>query len=98
MLIGAIADDSTGASDLANTLTRQGLRTVQTVGIPRTAALDGEACVVSLKTRSIPAGEAVAQSLQACRWLRERGARQILFKYCSTFDSTPEGNIGPVAE
>jgi uncharacterized protein YgbK (DUF1537 family) len=98
MLIGAIADDSTGASDLANTLTRQGMRTVQTVGIPRSATLEAEACVVSLKTRSIPAAEAVAQSLEACRWLRARGARQILFKYCSTFDSTPEGNIGPVAE
>lgn len=98
MLIGAIADDFTGASDLANTLTRQGMRTVQTVGIPRSAPLEAEACVVSLKTRSIPAPEAVAQSLEACRWLRARGAGQILFKYCSTFNSTPEGNIGPVAE
>jgi 3-dehydrotetronate 4-kinase len=97
MLLGAIADDFTGASDLANTLTRQGMRTVQTVGIPASAPLDADACVVSLKSRSIPADEAVLQSLQACRWLRARGARQIVFKYCSTFDSTPEGNIGPVA-
>jgi uncharacterized protein YgbK (DUF1537 family) len=98
MLIGAIADDSTGASDLANTLTRRGMRTVQTVGIPRSAPVEADACVVSLKTRSIAPEEAVRQSLDACRWLRQRGARQILFKYCSTFDSTPEGNIGPVAE
>jgi uncharacterized protein YgbK (DUF1537 family) len=98
MLIGAIADDFTGASDLANTLTQRGMRTVQTVGIPNADPADTDACVVSLKTRSIDPAEAVRQSLAACRWLRQRGARQILFKYCSTFDSTPEGNIGPVAE
>jgi uncharacterized protein YgbK (DUF1537 family) len=98
MLLGAIADDFTGASDLANTLTRQGMRTVQTVGVPASAPLDADACVVSLKSRSIAAEEAVRQSVQACRWLRAHGARQIIFKYCSTFDSTPEGNIGPVAE
>jgi uncharacterized protein YgbK (DUF1537 family) len=98
MLIGAIADDFTGASDLANTLTQRGMRTVQTVGLPQADPVDADACIVSLKTRSIDPAEAVRQSLEACRWLRRHGARQILFKYCSTFDSTPEGNIGPVAE
>jgi uncharacterized protein YgbK (DUF1537 family) len=99
MLIGAIADDFTGASDLANTLARGGMRTVQFVGVPDGAGDAGaEAGVVALKSRTIPAAEAVAQSLAACEWLLARGCRQILFKYCSTFDSTPAGNIGPVAE
>jgi len=97
MLLGAVADDFTGASDLANTLARGGMRTVQFVGAGQGAA-DCEAGVVALKTRSIPAAEAVRQSLEAARWLLEQGCRQIVFKYCSTFDSTPEGNIGPVAE
>jgi|HigsolmetaAR203D_1030402.scaffolds.fasta_scaffold00274_5 uncharacterized protein YgbK (DUF1537 family) len=104
MLLGVIADDFTGASDIANTIARgmdgrQGLRTTQYLGIPREAAgAEVEAGVVSLKSRSIPAGEAVAQSLKALEWLRAQGCRQIVFKYCSTFDSTPAGNIGPVAE
>lgn len=103
MLLGVIADDFTGASDIANTLARGwrqgGLRTVQYLGVPSDkAAPDCEAGVVSLKTRSIPPQQAVAQSLTALRWLRDQGCRQIVFKYCSTFDSTPEGNIGPVAE
>ena len=97
MLLGAIADDFTGASDLANTLAKGGMATVQFVGVPREAA-DCEAGVVALKTRSIPADEAVRQSLAALDWLQAQGCRQILFKYCSTFDSTPAGNIGPVAE
>jgi 3-dehydrotetronate 4-kinase len=98
MLIGAIADDFTGASDLANTLARGGMRTVQYVGVPAGAQDSGaEAGVVALKSRTIPAAQA-AQSLAACDWLIARGCRQIIFKYCSTFDSTPEGNIGPVAE
>ncbi len=103
MLLGCIADDFTGASDLANTLTIHGMRTVQTIGVP-TAALPAagadhaDAVVVALKSRSIPADQAVAQSLAALEWLLAQGARQILFKYCSTFDSTPAGNIGPVAE
>jgi 3-dehydrotetronate 4-kinase len=99
LLLGCIADDFTGATDLANNLVRSGMRTVQTIGIP-THALDTDvdAVVVALKTRTIPAADAVAQSLDALRWLREQGARQIYFKYCSTFDSTPAGNIGPVAE
>ena len=98
MLLGCIADDFTGATDLANTLTRRGMHTVQTIGVPAGEAPKADAIVVALKSRTIPAGEAVAQSLAACRWLKDSGARQILFKYCSTFDSTDAGNIGPVAD
>ncbi|MGL4976039.1 MAG: 3-oxo-tetronate kinase [Bosea sp. (in: a-proteobacteria)] len=99
MLLGCIADDFTGASDLANTLAKGGMATTQFVGIPsKPADAACEAGVVSLKSRTIPASEAVQQSLQALDWLLAQGCRQILFKYCSTFDSTPEGNIGPVAE
>ena len=99
MLLGSIADDFTGASDLANTLAKSGFRTTQFIGVPeKPAAPDCEAGVVALKSRSIPAADAVAQSLAALGWLRAQGAEQFLFKYCSTFDSTPEGNIGPVAE
>ena len=104
MLIGVIADDFTGASDIANTLAKgnggtPGLLTTQFMGIPKVQAPENcEAGVVSLKSRSIPADEAVAQSLAALAWLKEQGCSQIIFKYCSTFDSTPAGNIGPVAE
>ena len=98
MLLGVIADDFTGASDIANTLARGGMATTQFLGIPHTAAVACEAGVVALKTRSIPAADAVAQSLAALRWLQGQGCRQFFFKYCSTFDSTPEGNIGPVGE
>ena len=99
MLLGVIADDFTGASDIANTLARGGLRTAQFVGIPRQPARqDVEVGVVSLKTRSVVASEAVRQSLDALRWLLAQGCQQIVFKYCSTFNSTPDGNIGPVAE
>ena len=99
MLLGAVADDFTGASDLANTLARGGMATTQFVGIGVDDAPAGcEAGVVALKTRSIAPQEAVRQSLEAARWLLRQGCRQIVFKYCSTFDSTPQGNIGPVAE
>ena len=99
ILLGCIADDFTGATDLANNLVRGGMRTVQAIGVPADAPPDGvDAVVVALKSRTIPAREAVAQSLDALRWLREHGARQVYFKYCSTFDSTPHGNIGPVTE
>lgn len=100
ILLGAIADDFTGATDLANTLTRQGMRVIQTVGVPREGidAGDADAIVVALKSRTVPVGDAISQSLQALEWLKERGGRQIFFKYCSTFDSTDEGNIGPVAD
>ena len=98
MILGCIADDFTGATDLANTLTRRGMHTVQTIGIPKNVAPDADAIVVALKSRTIAAADAVAQSLAACRWLKAHGARQIFFKYCSTFDSTDQGNIGPVAD
>ncbi len=100
MLLGAIADDLTGATDLALTLAREGMRTVQTVGVPPVdfefAGID--AVVVALKSRTIPAADAVALSRGALVCLSGAGARQIIFKYCSTFDSTPAGNIGPVTE
>ena len=99
MLLGVIADDFTGASDIANTLAKGGLAATQYLGIPSTRAAEScEAGVVALKTRSIAAADAVAQSLAALAWLKDQGCRQIVFKYCSTFDSTPEGNIGPVGE
>ncbi len=99
MLLGCIADDFTGASDLANTLAKGGMATTQFVGVP-----DGRRrCRLRGRCRRAeepddPGGEAIAQSLHALDWLLAQGCRQILFKYCSTFDSTPEGNIGPVAE
>jgi uncharacterized protein YgbK (DUF1537 family) len=98
--LGCIADDYTGASDLANTLTRAGLRTVQTIGVPADdlALPDVDAVVVSLKSRSIDAGTAVEWSRAAEKWLRGRGAAHVLFKICSTFDSTDKGNIGPVMD
>jgi uncharacterized protein YgbK (DUF1537 family) len=99
MLLGAVADDFSGASDLANTLSLGGMRTMQFVGAGSgEAPEDCEAGVVALKTRSIAAGDAVCQSVETARWLLRQGCRQIFFKYCSTFDSTPAGNIGPVAE
>jgi 3-dehydrotetronate 4-kinase len=100
MLLGCIADDLTGATDLALMLSREGLRTLQTTGLPPDdldlAGVD--AIVVALKSRTIPAKNAVALSVAACDCLKRSGARRFLFKYCSTFDSTDEGNIGPVAE
>ncbi len=99
ILLGCIADDFTGATDLANNLVRAGMRTVQTIGVPNGPVdADVQAVVVALKSRTISPGEAVAQSLQALQWLRAQGAQQIYFKYCSTFDSTAQGNIGPVTE
>ena len=97
--LGCIADDFTGATDLANNLVRSGMRTVQTIGVPAAAApIDADAIVVALKSRTNPPAEAVAQSLAALRWLQAQGAEQIYFKYCSTFDSTADGNIGPVTD
>lgn len=99
LLLGCIADDSTGATDLANNLVRGGMRVVQTIGVPRSALEEKvDAVVVALKTRTGPAKQAVADSLAALDWLRREGARQVYFKYCSTFDSTPRGNIGPVTD
>jgi uncharacterized protein YgbK (DUF1537 family) len=98
-LLGCIADDFTGATDLANNLVRAGMRAVQTIGVPD-APLDtpADAIVVALKSRTIAAADAVAQSLAALRWLQAQGVEQIYFKYCSTFDSTDKGNIGPVID
>ncbi|QNN59636.1 four-carbon acid sugar kinase family protein [Diaphorobacter ruginosibacter] len=103
ILLGCIADDFTGATDLANNLVRAGMRVVQTIGVPaEPLAADVDAVVVALKSRTIAAAEAVSQSLAALRWLQEQGARQFYFKYCSTFDSLfsgeVRGNIGPVTE
>ena len=99
MELGCIGDDFTGSSDLANTLAKGGMRTVQYTGIPTAMAEpDVDAGVVALKSRSNPPGDAVAQSLEALAWLQAQGCTQFFFKYCSTFDSTPEGNIGPVAD
>ena len=102
MILGIIADDFTGATDVASMLVRGGLRTVQLIGLPSGDAAaelaQADAVVVALKSRTTPAADAVADSLAALRWLQAAGARQFNFKVCSTFDSTPEGNIGPVAE
>jgi uncharacterized protein YgbK (DUF1537 family) len=98
-LLGCIADDFTGATDLANMLVRGGMRTVQTIGVPASdEPLEADALVVALKSRTVPAADAVAQSRAALNWLRAQGCRQFFFKYCSTFDSTDAGNIGPVAD
>ncbi|MFJ6632126.1 3-oxo-tetronate kinase [Streptomyces sp. NPDC091376] len=119
--LGCIADDFTGATDLANNLVRAGMRVVQLIDVPparagRTADaatdantdtdtdlgvdadVDADAVVIALKSRTVPAADAVEASLRALAWLRAAGAEQIYFKYCSTFDSTPAGNIGPVTE
>lgn len=98
-LLGCIADDFTGATDLANMLVRGGMRTVQTIGVPEAGVrIEADALVVALKSRTIDAQEAVRQSLDALAWLRAQGCTQFFFKYCSTFDSTDRGNIGPVAD
>lgn len=100
MLLGAIADDFTGATDLCSMLVRGGMRTVQLIGVPDAdwPEPDADAVVVALKSRTAPVGEAIGDSLRALEWLRGHRARQIFFKYCSTFDSTDQGNIGPVAD
>ena len=102
MLLGCIADDFTGATDLANTLVRNGMRTVQYIGVPLGSAGNpddsADAAVVALKSRTVAPEDAVAESLGALDWLRASGCKQFFFKYCSTFDSTPDGNIGPVTE
>src|SRR6516225_438312 len=98
-LLGCIADDFTGATDLANMLVRGGMRTVQTIGVPAgDTRIEADALVVALKSRTNDAADAVAQSLAALEWLRAQGCRQFFFKYCSTFDSTDAGNIGPVTD
>ena len=99
IVLGCIADDFTGATDLANNLVRAGMRVVQAMGVPdQPLDTDADAVVVALKSRTLPVADAIAQSLAALRWLQAQGAEQIYFKYCSTFDSTAAGNIGPVTE
>jgi uncharacterized protein YgbK (DUF1537 family) len=100
MLLGAVADDFTGATDLASMLVRGGMRTVQLIGVPRPGEQvpDADAIVVALKSRTAPVRQAVEESLAALAWLRDAGCQQFFFKYCSTFDSTDAGNIGPVAD
>ncbi len=98
MLIGSVADDITGATDLSLMLSRSGLRTVQVIGLPDGPLPQADAVVIALKSRTIPAAKAVDMSVTAAKALLAAGSRQILFKYCSTFDSTDAGNIGPVTE
>jgi uncharacterized protein YgbK (DUF1537 family) len=98
VILGVIADDFTGATDVASMLVRAGMRTVQVIGVPNGPAPAADAIVVALKTRTVPAAEAVRESLAALRWLQAGGMRQCYFKVCSTFDSTPAGNIGPVTD
>jgi len=100
ILLGAIGDDVTGSTDLALMLSKHGMSVVQYIGLPHAGAVvpDAQAAVVALKSRTAPVEQAVADSLAACDWLLAQDARRIFFKYCSTFDSTVKGNIGPVAE
>src|ERR1700757_924562 len=99
-ILGVIADDFTGATDIAGMLVKGGMRTIQTIGVPDKTAIadDVDSIVVALKTRSIPAKDAVAQSLDALKALQAAGCVRFFFKYCSTFDSTDQGNIGPVGD
>ncbi len=99
ILLGCIADDFTGGTDLAGMLVKAGMRTVQMIRDPQEPIGDDiDAVVIALKSRTTPVEEAIAESLAALRWLQQAGCKQFYFKYCSTFDSTPKGNIGPVAE
>lgn len=98
-MLGVIADDFTGASDIASFLVENGLSTVQMNGVPKTSLNSSVgAVVISLKSRSNPVNEAIEQSLSALQWLKENGCTKFYFKYCSTFDSTYRGNIGPVTD
>jgi uncharacterized protein YgbK (DUF1537 family) len=99
MRLGVIADDFTGATDIASFLVQNGMPTIQFNGVPeRHDALSAQAIVISLKSRSCPAQQAVDQSLAALAWLQQQGCDRFYFKYCSTFDSTEHGNIGPVTD
>ena len=99
MLLGVIADDFTGATDIAGFLVANGMKTIQLNGVPQgQAAVEADAVVISLKSRSCPVDKAIEQSVSALKWLQEQGCQQFYFKYCSTFDSTAEGNIGPVTD
>lgn len=98
--LGIIADDFTGATDIASFLVENGVATVQFNGIPQASAqqVDCQALVISLKSRACPPQAACEQALQALAWLQQQGCTQFYFKYCSTFDSTSQGNIGPVTD
>lgn len=99
MRLGVIADDFTGATDIASFLVQNGLSTIQFSGVPtQSGPLSAQAIVISLKSRSCPPAQAVAQSLAALEWLQQQGCDRFYFKYCSTFDSTAQGNIGPVTD
>jgi len=99
MKIGVIADDFTGASDIALTLAEAGMSVAQFIGVPDVdAPADLGAGVVALKSRSVPVADALQTSMAACEWLLGQGAQQIILKVCSTFDSTAQGNIGPVLD
>ncbi|KQX51330.1 MULTISPECIES: 3-oxo-tetronate kinase [unclassified Ensifer] len=99
LLIGCVADDFTGATDVAGIFAKSGMKTTVLIDIPEGGlSIDADAIVIALKTRTIASHQAVSQSLAALRWLRDRGAERIYFKYCSTFDSTANGNIGPVID
>ena len=99
VMLGVIADDFTGASDIASFLVENGLRTVQMNGVPNIPLSEPvDAIVISLKSRSNPVNEAIEQSLNALHWLQKSGCSQFYFKYCSTFDSTEKGNMGPVTD
>ncbi|MBR0658257.1 3-oxo-tetronate kinase [Neoroseomonas oryzicola] len=98
LLLGCIADDFTGATDLANTLVKAGMSAVQVIGVPAGPLPEADAVIIALKIRTAPVAEAVGQSLAACDALTKAGAKQLFWKYCSTFDSTDQGNIGPVGD
>ncbi|NMJ41745.1 four-carbon acid sugar kinase family protein [Roseomonas sp. JC162] len=98
LLLGCIADDFTGATDLANTLVKAGMSAVQVIGVPTGPLPEADAVIIALKIRTAPVTEAVGQSLAACDALTKAGAKQLFWKYCSTFDSTDQGNIGPVGD
>lgn len=99
LLLGCIADDFTGATDLASNLVRHGMRVIQTIGLPTEPLPENvDAVVIALKSRTIPSKDAVSQTLEALAWLKKQSVQQVYFKYCSTFDSTPDGNIGPVTD
>lgn len=98
--LGVIADDFTGATDIASFMVNAGWRVVQQIGVPDPdlVAPDVDAIVIALKSRSCPVDTAISETLASARWLKSQGAAQLFFKYCSTFDSTAVGNIGPVAD
>ena len=101
VLLGCIADDFTGATDIASVLRREGMQVLQINGLPTESVTypdNVDAIVIALKSRTEPVKEAVDASLQACNWLLEQGVVQVFFKYCSTFDCTAKGNIGPVID